>query len=171
MPNDPVGVLGINLLGLRAPDGSPSINEWDAQDVANIYTAYDVDIYDVNEVPFSCRNVIFSCVNEENPRIGELLENAQLASVASFEYGINEVIPHSRGGELLCPSNNISNGIVNLSPLQFSTNSLNINESRRTFIPFPLFFGYIGLNNGNGRGSFDSISITNLFTLINAGGG
>ena len=164
-------VVGINLLSLRAPEELPSIIEWDAQDVANIYTAYDVDIYDENEVPFSCRNVIFSCVNKDNPRIEELLENAQVASIASFEYGINEVIPHSKGGELLCPSNNISNGIVNLSPLQFSINSLTINSSRGTFFPFPLFFGYIGLNNGNGRGSFDSISTTNLFTPLNNGGG
>jgi len=164
-------VVGINLLSIENPPGASSINEWDAQDVANIYNAVDVDIYDINEVPFSCRNVIFSCVNEDNPRIGELLENAQLASIASFEYGINEAIPHSRGGELLCPANIINNGIVNLTPLQFSFNSGLINSSNGAFIAVPFFYGYVGLNNGNGRGSFDSISTTSVFTPLNNGGG
>ena len=100
-------IVGINLLSIEIID---QIFEFNASDVANIYTAFDIDIYDLNEVPFSCRDVIFSCVDEDNPRIEELLENAQVASVASFEYGINEAIPHSKDGELLCPGNNISDG-------------------------------------------------------------
>jgi len=49
--------------------------------------------------------VIFACVDEDNPRVEELLEfvanNTQgSASVASFEYGINNAIPHSKGGDM-----------------------------------------------------------------------
>ena len=63
------------------------------------------------------------------------------ASVASFEYGINNAIPHSRGGELLCPGNTISEGFVTLN---------RINDRAANFV------GFIGLNTGNGRGSMDS---------------
>ena len=77
----------------------------------------------------------------------ELLEFTG-TSVASFEYGINESIPHSRGGELLCPGNTISEGFVNISLESIEGN---------------LFRGYVGLNNGNGRGSMDSFWIDNRF--------
>ena len=155
-------IVGINLLNIIQNNG---LLEWDASDVAITYTAFDIDIYDLNEVPFSCRDVIYSCVNENNPRLEELLETAEVASVASFEYGINEAIPHSKGGELLCPGNTISDGIVNLSvepyPAQVITDIDNIADN-----PFPFFWGYVGLNNGNGRGSFDSFWTTSLFAPI-----
>lgn len=118
--------------------------------VQDIYAPFDVDIIDDNEVPFSCRDVIFSCVNEDNPLLEELLENAG-ANVASFEYGINNAIPHSKGGELLCPGNIISEGTVILRP-EFRPNFGVCNDCA-----YPLwFFGFVGLNNGNSRGSLDS---------------
>ena len=156
-------VVGINLLNI-IPESSLLL-EWDASDVAITYSGFDIDIYDLNEVPFSCRDIIFSCVDEDNPRLDELLETAGVASVASFEYGINDVIPHSKGGELLCPGNNIANGIVNLTiepyPSQVIDDISNIAD-----FPFPFFYGYVGLNNGNGRGSFDSFWVTNINTPI-----
>jgi len=105
------------------------------------WAEFDIDIYNTNEVPFSCRDIIFACIDDDNPVLEQLLENVGGASVASFEYGINNAIPHSKGGELLCPGNNISDGVVVLRP-----------ESTE----FDEFIGYIGLNNGNGRGSMDS---------------
>jgi len=72
----------------------------------------------------------------------EVESKGDSASVASFEYGINETIPHSRGGELLCPGNNISEGIVSLD--------------RKEDDGDPGGF-FIGLNNGNGRGTIDTI--------------
>jgi len=108
--------------------------------------ALDVDIFDVNENPLSCRDVVFSCVDEDNPLLEELLANEvgsnSSASVAAFEYGINEAIPHSKGGELLCPGNTISEGWV------FLDEDSNDGDNRAQFI---------GLNNGNGRGSMDSM--------------
>jgi len=103
------------------------------------YIGYDVNIYDLNEVPFSCRNVISSCVDQDNPRLEELLETAGEASVASFEWGINEAIPHTKGGELLCPGNTISEGFVRLE-------NIAEDDADSNFI-------FVGLNNGNGRGS------------------
>ncbi len=125
----------------------------DGINLANItenFTVIDVDIFNNNEVPFSCRNIIFSCVDQDNPRLEELLEAAadegHSASVASFEYGINEAIPHSKGGELLCPNNVIEEGFALLKVLfQFDNRDSG-----------PFFAGYVGLNNGNGRGSMDS---------------
>jgi len=110
-----------------------------AADVVNIWVNFEVDIFNINEVAFSCRNVIFACVDEDNPRLEELLEFAGTASVARFEYGINNVIPHSKGGELLCPGNTISEGFVRMELL----NEGDLDD-------FTLF---VGLNNGNGRGS------------------
>ena len=151
-------VIGINLLAIQQENG---LIERDASEVAITYTAFDVDIYDLNEVPFSCRDVIYSCVDEDNPRLEELLETAGVASVASFEYGINDAIPHSKGGELLCPGNTIADGIVNLSVEPYPSQVISDIGEISTF-SFPFFYGYVGLNNGNGRGSFDSFWASNL---------
>jgi len=124
-------------------------------DILNVWNTYDVDIFDLNENAFSCRKVISSCINQDSPLYEALLEEAAnrsgggcsngscAASVADIEYGINEAIPHSKGGELLCPGNNISEGFVRLEDMGRG----NI-ASRESVV-------YVGLNNGNGRGSMD----------------
>ena len=150
-------VVGITLFFVDHPD-----IEWVAQPVQGIFSPFDIDIVDNNETIFSCRDIIFSCVNEENPLLEELLSIAETANVASFEYGINNAIPHSKGGELLCPGNVISEGTTILRPEAYPTS--------QEFIDIldgggPLFFGYVGLNNGNGRGSMDSFWVSN-FTLV-----
>jgi len=127
-----------------APSGTDS-EEIRAANVVNIWASFDVDIFDLNETPFSCRNVIFSCVDQDNPLLEALLEESGDASVASFEYGINNAIPHSKGGELLCPGNVISEGFVLLDLIARGS------DTEQEF----MFF--VGLNNGNGRGSFDSM--------------
>lgn len=139
----------------------------DSQDVANIFYPVDVDILDNSENIFSCRNVIFSCVNQEHPRLEELLTNAGTANVASFEYGINEAIPHTKSGELLCPGNTINEGTVKLSPLVIPQDVIDRNSSKQfNQFPFPVFYGFIGLNNGDGRGSLDSFWINTFFGQI-----
>ncbi len=134
-------VVGIQVNGIFTENG-----EVDISNITDNFVAMDIDIYDLNEVPFSCRNIIFSCVDQDNPRLQELLEFSGDASVASFEYGINNSILHSKGGELLCPGNIISEGIVTLDPINIAP----------TFTEGNFFIGYVGLNNGNGRGSMDS---------------
>lgn len=143
-------VMGITLYYNRIP--APFFQEWTALPVQEIFSPFDIDIYDLNEVPFSCRDVLFSCVDEDNPLLEELLSNGG-ASVASFEYGINNAIPHSKGGELLCPGNNITDGFVVLRPEDIPDGDV--------FNIGPYFFGYVGLNNGNGRGSFESFWVPN----------
>jgi len=145
-------IVGMNLFSVS---GSTLGQEWIAEPVQGIFSPFDIDIVDNNETIFSCRDVIFSCVNEEHPLLEELLSIAESANVASFEYGINNAIPHSKGGELLCPGNVISEGTAILRPEAFPTSKAFIDV-----VPDgsgPLFFGYVGLNNGNGRGSMDSL--------------
>ncbi len=108
---------------------------------------FDVDIYDVNENPFSCRNIISACIEQDDPLLESLLQEVAdsgsgSASVASFEYGINDAIPNTKGSELLCPGNTIQEGVVKLDQIDESTN---------------ITSGFVGLNNGNGRGSIDQI--------------
>ena len=139
-------IMGISVLRIESDGEVPF--EWQALPVQDVFFPFDVDIYDLNETPFSCRDVVFSCVNESNPLLEELLEISG-SNVASFEYGINDAIPHSKGGELLCPGNNISNGIVVLTPEQRLFDD--------SFFGANFFTAFIGLNNGNGRGSMDSL--------------
>ncbi len=125
-----------------------------AADLADNYVAADINILNENEVIFSCRNVIFACTDQDNPLLEELLEVSGEASVASFEYGINNAILHSKGGELLCPGNTISNGIVTIKRF-----FLGMGQDRD-------LIGFIGLNNGNGRGSMDGFWHPNDQALI-----
>ena len=119
-----------------------------AADIVNVNFVLDVDILDLNENVFSCRNVIFACTDQDNPLREALLEEVGNANVASFEYGINDVITHSRGGELLCPGNNIEEGIIRLS-IFGQENNTDVSGI------------FIGLNNNNGRGSIDSMWFQN----------
>jgi len=150
--NTKSGVTLSDVVGINYTKGDDDDDgEIAAADILDINTGWSVDIYNNNEVAQSCRNIIFACVDQDNPLLEELLEEVASggdfgASVASFEYGINNAIPHSRGSELLCPGNITSEGIVNMR-LETTTAG---DPNRISFI------GYIGLNNGNGRGSFDS---------------
>ena len=119
------------------------------------WTTFDVDIFDLNENAFSCRKIISACINQDSILYEALLEEAADeqegncngecgASVADIEYGINNAIPHSKGGELLCPGNNISEGFVRLEHIGQAPST---NDEAVVFV---------GLNNGNGRGSMDA---------------
>jgi len=144
--NSEAGVTLSDIINITLDDvGSDSVEV--VADPVNQWVAFDVNIFDLNEVAFSCRNVIFACIDQDNPRLEELLEVVGDASVASFEYGINNAVPHSKGGELLCPGNVISEGFVNMQ-------TINDDESST--------FGFVGLNNGNGRGSMDAWLSENL---------
>lgn len=128
-----------------------------AADLSDNYVAVDVDILNEDEVIFSCRNVVFACTDQDNPLLESLLEtvnNAGNASsnVASFEYGINNAIPHSKNGELLCPGNVINNGVVTLDRYLAGPG-----QDRN-------LIGFVGLNNGNGRGGMDSIWFPDILT-------
>jgi len=156
--SDVIGVT-VNLPEFPESEGPSSFFEWDASNTLSAYNAFDIDIFDNNEVPFSCRDITFACVNQDHPLLEELLAESG-TSVASFEYGINNAIPHSKGGELLCPGNTISEGFVTLNP--------EVINLEGDLLP-PHFFGFVGLNNGNGRGSMDSLWVINTCILIGDG--
>ena len=129
-------VVGVNMV---FDDGA---NEFSVNPL-EVGLTLDVDIYNNDEVPFSCRDVAFVCATDDSPVIDSILESAGV-SVASFEYGINNAFPHSKDGELLCPGNVIDEGHAKLVIESVSNSDL-----------VSAFF--VGLNNGNGRGSMDSL--------------
>jgi len=134
------GVTLSDIVGIAFDDDGGEIN------VTDQFAVLDIDIFDNVENPFSCRDVIYACINENSPLLEDLLQQASdassgSASVARVEYGINNAIPHSKGGELLCPGNPISEGFVRMELL---------NDGTEFIGDFALF---VGLNNGNGRGS------------------
>jgi len=137
------GVILSDVIAMLVDGAGTGRIEVIAQDIIRSNISFDFDLYDINENAFSCRDVTFACVDQDHPRLQELLEITE-TSVASFEYGINNAIPHSKGGELLCPGNNIEEGIA-----RFQNTSIRCTEP-------PAFINFIGLNNGNGRGSMDS---------------
>ena len=106
-----------DIIGITFNPESNIPFEVTSADLINSWALVDINILDLNENIFSCRNVIFSCTDQDNPLLPDLLEfvennGTESANVASFEYGINSVIPHSKGAELLCPGNNIQDGFV-----------------------------------------------------------
>ena len=144
------GVSLSDVIAITVNDLSSFRNEPEFElAILDAWILFDIDIFDNNENVFSCRNVIFACVDEDHPLLEALLEEVSddtdsSASVARIEYGINETIPHSKGGELLCPGNTISEGFVNFNRIS----DMNETASLTAF--------FVGLNNGNGRGSMDS---------------
>jgi len=148
--SDVIGIPFDDDGGQGGPDGHNSIF---VTDILDIFHSFDVNIVDLNENVFSCRSVAFACVTLEHPLYEALLEQIDSdggeASVANHQYGINNAIPHSRGGELLCPGNPISEGFVRLE----------VNEDGSDTEDDAIY--YIGLNNGNGRGSLDAVWLQN----------
>ena len=149
--NTESGVIFSDIIGIGLGDIQNSAEVF-AADIVNLWVSFDIDIFDLNEVPFSCRNVIFACTDQDNPLLPALLEASGDASVASFEYGINEAIPSTKGAPLLCPNNVVSEGFVRLNTISFTVDD--------TFVLF------VGLNNGNGRGSIDVMWQDNSETIV-----
>ena len=148
-----------DIVGLTLDDAGPANNGVSVDDLNDAVVLADVDLFNLDEVPFSCRNVIFACVDEDSPRVSEILEALEGASVVNFEYGINEAIPSSKGAPLLCPSNVIDEGIVRLTLLDEE-----LDDGGR-------FVLFIGLNNGNGRGTMDTHWRQNRIPNMMMGGG
>jgi len=60
------------------------------------------------------------------------------------------------GEELLCPWNTVPDGIVNLTVEPYPNEVIQAISKKGAFLVCPFFIGYVGLNNGNGRGSMDA---------------
>ena len=77
-------VIGITVNNIESGEVTASLSG----------VTFDTNLYNNNEVPFSCSNTTFSCT-----------EN-------TFEYGINDALPSSRDGDVTCGSNIIDEGFV-----------------------------------------------------------
>jgi len=153
------GITLSDVVGIYVISDGEGVREWRADSITRTFTVMDVDIFDLNENPLSCRDVAFACVQPDSSFVDEILaydggeggsfEGENGANAASFEYGINEAVPHSKNGELLCPGNNIEDGIVILNIQGIALPD----SSNGSFI----LNVFIGLNNGNGRGSMDAV--------------
>ena len=141
--NTEAGIIFSDIFGFGV-DLNNSTQEAILADITEYWASFDIDIYNLDEVPFSCRNVIFACTDQDNPLLPALLEESGDASVASFEYGINEALPSTTDAPQLCPNNVVSEGFVRLDNIDYD----GLDEA---------FVLFIGLNNGNSRGSMDSI--------------
>jgi len=125
--------------------------------ITNNYLAANIELLDLDEVVFSCGDTVFACTDGTDPLIPELLDiiaeenNEDLGTISnvSAEYGINETIPSSKGAPLLCANNTINAGTVFIGNQEH-----NMQGSGRDHIAFVIF---VGLNNGNDRGTFDSL--------------
>ena len=176
------GVSLSDVVGIAFEDAGPgcNIDQGEADDcIGNNFTEvaatnfeavnviFDVDITDNAENQFSCRDVMFACIDQDNPQYANLLSdindnlisNDIAVNVAGFEYGINDAIPHSKGAPVLCPQNNIAEGTVRLRVEDFfGEQPGNLNDGLLGLLDGDEFFtGFVGLNNGNGRGSMDAI--------------
>jgi len=147
--NTESGVTLSDIVGFQSEDDPTALNQLTFTNIIDNWTNWDVDIVDLNEDVSSCRSVAFTCADQDHPLLPEMLNEVEdkasenAATVASFEYGINNAIPHSRGAPLLCPGNITSEGYVRLELDDKGSDT----ENEITI--------FVGLNNGNGRGSMD----------------
>lgn len=102
-----------------------------------------VDDITSGEVTATGSSITFDTTLYNNNEVEFSCSDTTFACAAgTFEYGINDAIPSSRDGGVTCGSNVIPEGLVNFNFITASN--------------LEAFAGYIGLNNGNGRGSMDS---------------
>ncbi|NIP31833.1 MAG: hypothetical protein GTO02_20210 [Candidatus Dadabacteria bacterium] len=97
---------------------------------------FDIHVYDMAEEPLSCDRRNFACGNVMN-------------------YGINEDYKASRGDDLLCPGGGLADprgGFISFTTIYPIPGDEFINYDNE----YVVFYGFIGLNNGNGTGSMDA---------------
>ena len=73
--NMDAGIIFSEVIGItyRGDPQFPVIEYVSDDFTSNQYLLFDIDIVNENENLFSCRNVIFACIDEDNPRQEELL--------------------------------------------------------------------------------------------------
>jgi len=151
--NQEAGVVFSDIFGVMVSEVDSFNDGVILGPITESYVAFNVELLDLNEVLFSCTDLVFACTDGTDPLIPELLDdiaeenNEDLGTISSVnvEFGINETIPSSKGAPLLCPNNTINAGTV------FFNEEEHEGQDDYAFIMF------VGLNDGNGRGSFDSV--------------
>lgn len=105
-------------------------------------------IYDENEVVFSCSDIVFACIESDDPGYAGLLSTAGV-SMGGAEFGINEMLPHSKDKGKICAGNNLDQGFVRLE-------TQNVTGEAQA----DLVLGFAGINNGNDRSSMEIFTAT-----------
>ena len=147
--NNLSGTAFSEVVGITVDNAGVGFSEVLAPNILDTFLVMDIEhLYNDNEVPFSCRNLTFACVDEDNPLLNDLLQKGVgTFNVASFEYGINEQLSHSKGGELICPNNQLPRGFVRMETITLP------GENQAD-----MFVGFIGINDGGNRASMELIS-------------
>ena len=140
--SDIVGTRVFNSAGL--PDGTLDFT-------LQITDPYALSIFDDEETPNSCAQVTFGCDefpgDDDAISIGDIADlDGDLPNFTSefINQGINEVFTNSRDGAVLCAGDLNTDGYISLTPPVTDTID---------------FVGYIGLNDGAGRGSMDRFGV------------
>lgn len=110
----------------------------------NLTSPMELSIFDDEENPTSCSEVIMGCDEfpEQSP------DDPNEFTAEFINQGINDVFPNSRGGRVLCSGDFNTDGFIRLTLADFD----NLQGQ---------LVGYVGLNDGAGRGSMDRFRITN----------
>lgn len=155
--SDIFGTVVSNVAERSDDDDDDFVERWEdgakLTPITESYVAFNAEILNLDEVLFSCGDLVFACTDGTDPLIPELLDDIGgegdsdlgIISTVSMEFGINEAIPSSKDAPLVCPNNTTSAGTV------FFNEEDHEGESPYAFIMF------VGLNDGNGRGTFDSV--------------
>jgi len=156
--NTQAGVTLSDIVGFQSHEEGGDTDRLFLSNIRDIWTLWTVNIVNSNEDVSSCPSAVFTCADQDHPLLLDLLElvaernEEKAANVASFEYGINEAIPSSKGAPLLCPGNIITEGFVLLELEDFGRRSDTGTGPSETEHEMTIF---VGLNNGNGRGTMD----------------
>lgn len=108
---------------------------------------YVLTMFDDEENGISCGQALFGC--DEFPGDADAINT----DIDDINQGINDEFPNSRGGNVLCSGDLNTDGYVSLAPPD------DIND----------FVGYIGLNDGAGRGSMDRFRVVQEAEMMMGG--
>jgi len=112
------------------------------------FMKFELDIFDKIENSFSCADILFACVEQDDSIYAELLVTAGVG-MAGFEFGINNSVPHSKDKGKICDGNTITEGFVRMKTLSIT------GESQAD-----MFVGFAGINDGANRGSMEVFTAT-----------
>ena len=130
--SDVVGIVAVDSGEFGGPERENSV---DAR--PDLSVTLTPTLYDDKENPISCPPVTFACGTAN--------------SAAVFDTGINEAIPNSKDGSHICLGT-ATRGFVALS--NYHDNFVHTSKTEHHLEGH--FIGFIGLNNGGGRGTMDS---------------
>jgi len=111
----------------------------------DVWVEFEPTLWDDQENPNSCSNFAFACTPSDGLLVPLILDEADDASLVGFDLGINDLIENSKGEPSICNGSNPV-GFVHLDQDEAGDDMNAEND---------WFVGFLGLNNGDGTGSFD----------------